>query len=73
MDTAGELMRQAERILTDGLHPRQLVEGIELAREEALSFLEKFKRPIEGKSEGTPAHQDEEGQPLLSLSLPLRL
>ena len=39
----GELMRQAERYIGDGLHPRVLVEGIEFAKTESLAFLEKFK------------------------------
>lgn len=39
----GELMKQAERYLQDGLHPRILVEGFEQAREKTLEFLEKFK------------------------------
>lgn len=34
----GELMRQAERYISDGVHPRVLVDGYELAREEALRF-----------------------------------
>jgi T-complex protein 1 subunit zeta len=39
----GELMRQAERYIGDGVHPRVLVEGMELAKGEALKFLEEFK------------------------------
>lgn len=39
----GELMRQAERYIGDGIHPRTLVEGMELAKIEALRFLEEFK------------------------------
>lgn len=39
----GELMRQAERYIGDGVHPRILVEGIETAKGEALRFLEEFK------------------------------
>jgi T-complex protein 1 subunit zeta len=36
----GELMRQADRIVSEGLHPRILVEGLEIARDEALKYLE---------------------------------
>ena len=43
----GELMRQAERYIGDGVHPRTLVEGIELAKVESLRFLEEFKVPKE--------------------------
>ncbi|RHY19232.1 hypothetical protein DYB32_010264, partial [Aphanomyces invadans] len=39
----GELLKQAERFLSDGLHPRILAEGFELAREEALRVLDKIK------------------------------
>lgn len=36
-------MRQAEKYITDGLHPRSIVESFEVARKEALSFLDTFK------------------------------
>jgi T-complex protein 1 subunit zeta len=39
----GELMKQCERYLSEGLHPRILVEGLELARDKALTFLDTFK------------------------------
>ena len=39
----GEIMRQAERYIGDGVHPRILVEGMELAKNETLRFLEEFK------------------------------
>jgi T-complex protein 1 subunit zeta len=39
----GELMRQAERYLGESVHPRILVEGMELAKTESLKFLETFK------------------------------
>lgn len=38
----GELLRQAERFLSEGLHPRLLADGFELAKDRALEFLEKF-------------------------------
>jgi T-complex protein 1 subunit zeta len=41
----GELMRQAERYLGEGVHPRILVDGIELAKKETLAYLEKSKIP----------------------------
>lgn len=37
----GELMRIAERYLGEGVHPRILVDGIELAKKETLAFLDK--------------------------------
>jgi T-complex protein 1 subunit zeta len=39
----GELLRQAERYLGEGVHPRILVDGIELAKRETLAFLEVIK------------------------------
>lgn len=39
----GELMRIAERYLGEGVHPRILVDGIELAKRETLAFLERTK------------------------------
>ena len=39
----GELMRQAERYLGEGVHPRILVDGLEKAKAETLRFLETFK------------------------------
>jgi T-complex protein 1 subunit zeta len=45
----GELLKNAERFLVEGLHPRVMVQGFELAREETLKFLEEYKHPYEGK------------------------
>jgi T-complex protein 1 subunit zeta len=39
----GELMRQAERYLGEGVHPRVLVDGIEAAKKETLAYLETAK------------------------------
>lgn len=39
----GELLKQAERFLADGLHPRILSEGFELAKDEALRVLDTLK------------------------------
>jgi T-complex protein 1 subunit zeta len=39
----GELMRQAERYLAEGVHPRIIVDGLEIAKKESLAFLETFK------------------------------
>ena len=39
----GELLAQAERYIAEGLHPRILVDGFELAREETLHFLDSYK------------------------------
>merc|ERR1719238_1791194 len=39
----GELMKQAERHLSDGVHPRLLTEGIELAKTRVLEFIDKSR------------------------------
>jgi len=39
----GEILKQAERYVQEGVHPRVLTEGIEQAKREALKFLESFK------------------------------
>ena len=35
----GELMRQSERYISEGLHPRIITEGFDLARKEALAVI----------------------------------
>lgn len=42
----GELMKLSEAVLADGLHPRLLAEGFDLAREEMTKFLDAFKVPV---------------------------
>ncbi|CAM9584139.1 unnamed protein product [Heterosigma akashiwo] len=39
----GELLKQAERHLSEGLHPRVITEGFDLARDRVLTFLDGFK------------------------------
>ena len=39
----GELLKQAERFVSEGVHPRVVTEGLELAKAEALQFLEQYK------------------------------
>ena len=41
----GELLKQAERYTSEGLHPRLITEGYEIAKDMALEFLEAFKVP----------------------------
>ncbi|PHH70321.1 hypothetical protein CDD80_6098 [Ophiocordyceps camponoti-rufipedis] len=43
----GELLKQADRYIAEGLHPRILTDGFELAKVEALKFLDSFKLPKE--------------------------
>ncbi|EPZ35942.1 T-complex protein 1 zeta subunit [Rozella allomycis CSF55] len=42
----GELLKMANRYLADGLHPRVITEGFEIAKNEALKLLEEFKLKI---------------------------
>lgn len=43
----GELMKQAELYISEGLHPRIITEGFDMARQQALKILEDIKRPVE--------------------------
>ena len=43
----GELMKQAERYLSDGVHPRIIAEGYDLSKRAVLEFLETFKETID--------------------------
>ena len=42
-----ELMKLSERQIADGLHPRLVADGFNLARMESMTFLESFKRQID--------------------------
>ncbi|XP_074279242.1 T-complex protein 1 subunit zeta 1 [Silene latifolia] len=42
----GELMKQSDRYIDEGMHPRVLVDGFEIAKRATLQFLEKFKTPV---------------------------
>ena len=44
----GELLRQAYRFIQEGVHPRIITDGFEIARKETLNFLDDFKikKPI---------------------------
>ncbi|KAK3998001.1 TCP-1/cpn60 chaperonin family-domain-containing protein [Cladorrhinum sp. PSN332] len=39
----GELLKQADRYISEGLHPRIITDGFEIAKAEALKFLDEFK------------------------------
>ena len=53
----GELMKQAERLIADGTHPRLLVDGFDAARLATLEFLTSYARPI---STAVPGSEDRE-------------
>uniref|UniRef100_A0A804MU73 T-complex protein 1 subunit zeta 1 n=1 Tax=Zea mays TaxID=4577 RepID=A0A804MU73_MAIZE len=42
----GELMKQSERCIDEGTHPRFLVDGFDVAKRACLDFLDKFKTPV---------------------------
>ncbi|EFO86591.1 CRE-CCT-6 protein [Caenorhabditis remanei] len=42
----GELLKQAESLVLEGLHPRLVTEGFEWANTKTLEFLEKFKKEV---------------------------
>eukprot|EP01083_Nonionella_stella_P030403 83352_1 len=43
----GELLRQSLRYVMDGLHPRALLEGLELARLQTLEFIKEFATVVD--------------------------
>lgn len=47
----GELLKQADICISEGLHPRMLTEGFELARIKTLEVLDSLKIPIEPTKE----------------------
>lgn len=47
----GELLKQADIYVSEGLHPRMVTEGFELARVKTLEILDSLKIPIEPTKE----------------------
>lgn len=48
----GELLKQADLYISEGLHPRMLTDGFELARAKTIEVLDSLKIPIEPTKEG---------------------
>ncbi|KAI1796520.1 chaperonin-containing T-complex zeta subunit Cct6 [Ganoderma leucocontextum] len=42
----GELLKQADRYISEGVHPTVIAEGFDIAKKEALEFLDSFKKPV---------------------------
>ncbi|KAF9529418.1 chaperonin-containing T-complex zeta subunit Cct6 [Crepidotus variabilis] len=42
----GELLKQADRFTSEGVHPTVIAEGFDLAKKEALAFLDTFKTSV---------------------------
>mmetsp|Transcript_29244 Transcript_29244/g.69613 ORF Transcript_29244/g.69613 Transcript_29244/m.69613 type:complete len:552 (-) Transcript_29244:34-1689(-) len=53
----GELLKQAHRYTSEGLHPRVIADGFDIARDATLEFLDGFKRDFSG--EDSPRVQDD--------------
>ncbi|KAK4049842.1 T-complex protein 1 subunit zeta [Microbotryomycetes sp. JL201] len=51
----GELLKQCERYTQEGVHPRVLADGVDVAKNALSDFLEQFKVPFEAGT--TPAHE----------------
>ncbi|KAI7037972.1 T-complex protein 1 subunit, partial [Hortaea werneckii] len=47
----GELLKQADRYIAEGLHPRVLTDGYEMAKAETIRFLDEFKMAKEVERE----------------------
>ena len=43
----GELMKQSERSISDGIHPSQIVDGIEIAKKQSFEFLKNLEHKPE--------------------------
>jgi len=54
----GDLMRQCERYVAEGLHPRALMDGIDLAQAETMKFLDSIREKNE-IAEGTEFTRDQ--------------
>jgi T-complex protein 1 subunit zeta len=48
----GELLRQAERYVQEGLHPRVLVDGYEQSRQHVLDFVKEYQVDVSDKVSG---------------------
>lgn len=62
----GELLRQAERYTSEGLHPRIITDGYDIARDAALEYLNEFKVPLTSESyaENNTTAENQPVQPL---------
>ncbi len=54
----GELLRQAERYTVEGLHPRVITDGFDIARDATLKFLNEFKVTMVGENENPVNDRD---------------
>ncbi|PLW27253.1 hypothetical protein PCANC_24467 [Puccinia coronata f. sp. avenae] len=52
----GETLKQAERYISEGLHPRVIAEGLEVAKAESLKFLDGFKQSVPSGADNSILH-----------------
>jgi len=70
----GELLRQAERYTSEGLHPRVITDGYDIARDAALKFLdEEFKVSLVSEEKPNPTEDRELLRCICSTSLKTKL
>lgn len=68
----GELLRQAERYTAEGLHPRIITDGYDIARDATIKFLDEFKVPVGGEDQ-SPVEDRELLRCIASTSLKTKL
>lgn len=64
----GELLKQAERYTSEGVHPRVLAAGLDTAKNAATTFLDSFKQPLQGANDDQPDKETLLNVALTSLS-----
>ena len=69
----GELLKQAERRTSEGLHPRIVTDGFDIARDATLKFLDEFKVPLCESDDDSPVQNRELLRCIASTSLRTKL
>lgn len=69
----GELLKQAERYTSEGLHPRVITDGYDIARDAALKFLDDFKIPVNATDSTATKYDREQLTCIASTSLKTKL
>ena len=59
----GELLKQAHRYTSEGLHPRVIADGFDIARDATLKFLEEFKVDYSSPSPKSNGNDDDDDEP----------
>jgi len=69
----GELLKQAERRTSEGLHPRIVTDGFDIARDATLKFLDEFKVPLAESDDSSAIENRELLRCIASTSLRTKL